>query len=324
MESLVNQTLHDIEIILVDDKSPDGSAALCDEWAKMDGRVSVIHKPVNEGLGFARNTGIEAAKGEYVTFPDSDDYLDLNTFEKLYNYASTDGLDAVYYEFNTDDYPDFHAVAYPDGIYKGRVALDRVMLDMIGAEPDYQSDVKFQVSAAKVLYKLDTIKKNNLKFVSERQIISEDLIWNLDFLHVTTSIRTTSDRMYHYCFNDTSLSHKYRPDRYVRLCEMAEYLEKYRVWFEDKEAFALRLNRTRLFYLRTHVLALAKNKNIDLIKESVNNDSILVVLRAYPIYKMPIRYRLFYYALKYKLFSLLKFFVIGMKANNKKRHLVGG
>ena len=324
MESLVNQTLYDIEIILVDDKSPDGSAALCDEWAKKDDRVKVIHKEVNEGQGLARNTGLETAKGEYVTMPDSDDYIDLNMLEKLYDYAVKDRLDAVYCEFNTDEYPEFHAMAYPNGIYKGRDTLDRVMLDMIGAEPEYQSDVKFQVSAAKVLYKLDTIRQNNLKFVSERQIISEDLIWNLDFLHVATSIRTTSERMYHYCYNDASTSHTYRPDRYRRLCELANHLEKYGERFEDKNEFALRLNRTRLFYLRDHVLALARNNNINLIKESVNNDSILALLRGYPIYRMPFRYRLIYHTLKYKHFSFLQFFAIGRKISKRRRLLTWG
>ena len=322
MESLVNQTLRDIEIILVDDKSPDGSAALCDEWAKKDGLVRVIHKTVNEGLGYARNTGIEAASGEYITFPDSDDYLELETLERLYDYAKKDNLDAVYCEFNTDDYPGFHAISYPDGIYKGRKALESVMLEMIGAEPEYQSDVKFQVSAAKVLYSLDTIKKNNLRFVSERQIISEDLIWNLEFLNVANSIRTTSDRFYHYCLNQASLSHTYRPDRYVRLCEMAEFLKNFTKCFEDKDAFSLRLRRTTLFYLRTYVLSMVTFKNNKAIRDAVCSQTIQTILKNYPISRMPFRYKMLYYTLKFRFFSLLKFFVIGIKANNKKRTLV--
>lgn len=63
----------ELEVILVDDRSPDGCPALCDELARQDDRVRVIHKPRNEGLGFARNTGLAEAKGEYVIFADSDD-----------------------------------------------------------------------------------------------------------------------------------------------------------------------------------------------------------------------------------------------------------
>lgn len=86
VESLVAQTLRDIEIILVDDGSPDASGKMCDEWAKKDDRIKVIHK-VNGGLSDARNVGIEAAKGDYVAFIDSDDWIDSDMFETLYNAA---------------------------------------------------------------------------------------------------------------------------------------------------------------------------------------------------------------------------------------------
>lgn len=77
MESLLNQTLEDIEIIMVDDGSPDNCPQMCDEYAKKDNRVKVVHKK-NAGLGFARNSGLDVAKGEYIAFVDSDDYVGLN------------------------------------------------------------------------------------------------------------------------------------------------------------------------------------------------------------------------------------------------------
>ena len=74
LDSLVNQTLSDIEIILVDDGSPDNSGRICDEYAKKDDRVIVIHKE-NGGVSSARNVGIDKAKGKYICFVDSDDYV---------------------------------------------------------------------------------------------------------------------------------------------------------------------------------------------------------------------------------------------------------
>ena len=74
IDSITAQTLQDIEIIIVDDGSKEECARLCDELAKTDSRIKVIHK-INEGVGFARNTGIAAARGEYVGFIDSDDYV---------------------------------------------------------------------------------------------------------------------------------------------------------------------------------------------------------------------------------------------------------
>ncbi len=83
VNSLINQTLKDIEIILVDDGSPDDCGKICDKYAKKDGRVKVIHKQ-NEGLSEARNVGIMAAESPYIGFVDSDDYIAADMYETLY------------------------------------------------------------------------------------------------------------------------------------------------------------------------------------------------------------------------------------------------
>ena len=94
IQSLVNQTLKDIEIILVDDGSPDNCPCLCDGYARNDSRIRVIHKQ-NEGLGYARNSGLEVATGDYVTFCDSDDCVSVNTYEYCYGIAIKENLDIV-------------------------------------------------------------------------------------------------------------------------------------------------------------------------------------------------------------------------------------
>lgn len=95
MESLLNQTLKDIEIIMVDDGSPDNCPQMCDEYAKKDRRIKVVHKK-NGGLSDARNAGLKVATGEYVAFVDSDDYQSLNTYEELYHQAESGDYDVVY------------------------------------------------------------------------------------------------------------------------------------------------------------------------------------------------------------------------------------
>ena len=84
IESIVNQTYKNLEIILVDDGSPDRCGAICDEYAKKDERIKVIHKK-NGGLSSARNAGIEISNGEYIAFVDSDDYIGRDMYEVLYN-----------------------------------------------------------------------------------------------------------------------------------------------------------------------------------------------------------------------------------------------
>lgn len=86
VESILNQTLNDIEVILVNDGSPDKSGKMCDEWAKKDERIRVIHKK-NGGLSDARNHGLDAATGDFVAFIDSDDWIDKDMFEILYKAA---------------------------------------------------------------------------------------------------------------------------------------------------------------------------------------------------------------------------------------------
>lgn len=80
--SILNQTYQNLEILLIDDGSPDNCPQMCDKFATMDSRIRVIHK-TNGGLADARNTGLENATGEYVAFVDSDDWIDLNTYTEM-------------------------------------------------------------------------------------------------------------------------------------------------------------------------------------------------------------------------------------------------
>ena len=84
IKSIINQTYTNLEIILIDDGSPDNCGKICDEYAKNDKRIKVIHQK-NMGQSVARNVGLEYAKGDYIGFVDSDDYIKNNMFEVLHN-----------------------------------------------------------------------------------------------------------------------------------------------------------------------------------------------------------------------------------------------
>ena len=94
VQSILNQTHSNLEVILVDDGSPDGSGALCDEFAKQDSRVQVIHKD-NGGLSDARNAGLSIARGDYVTFVDSDDWIEPDAYEAMLALAEESGAQLV-------------------------------------------------------------------------------------------------------------------------------------------------------------------------------------------------------------------------------------
>lgn len=92
INSVLSQSYKDLEVILVDDGSPDKCGKICDEYAKKDDRVKVIHKE-NGGQSSARNIGIQEAKGQYISFIDSDDYLEKNAYETLIKVATTTNAD---------------------------------------------------------------------------------------------------------------------------------------------------------------------------------------------------------------------------------------
>ena len=98
IESIINQTYKNIEIILVDDGSKDNSAKLCDEYAKKDKRIKVIHKE-NGGVSSARNLALDLAKGDFITFADSDDYLDLSLYQKMMQKQLETNADLVFSRF---------------------------------------------------------------------------------------------------------------------------------------------------------------------------------------------------------------------------------
>ena len=135
LDSVLASTLQDIEVICVDDASPDGCGAIIDEYAARDGRVTAIHLPENSGQGVARNEGFERATGEFVYFLDSDDMVAPDALESLFARARTDGLDGVFFDsealFESDllrhrneSYLAMRSGTYPHGVVSGKELLE--------------------------------------------------------------------------------------------------------------------------------------------------------------------------------------------------------
>lgn len=210
-QSLVNQTLKEIEIILVDDGSPDKCPQMCDEYAKKDYRVKVIHKQ-NAGLGMACNSGIEVAIGDYIAFCDSDDYVDVKMYETMYKAALEHHADVVFTGIQTvDENEVVRPMSKPvqKAVLSQRKQIEAYLLDMVASKPSATNDRDIQMSAKVVLYKREMIEKYHLRFESERVFISEDLIWHIDVLAHASCVCLLPETFYYYYYNTTSLSKKF-------------------------------------------------------------------------------------------------------------------
>ena len=168
--SLVEQTLKDIEIILVDDGSKQKCREKCDAWVHKDERICVIHKK-NEGLGYARNTGIEAAHGRYVSFVDSDDFIAPEMLQKLYERAEDTQAEIViggyYKKYDNGQEERFISEGIPERII-GPGVKKILLANMLGSPPDYYSDDYIGMSVWKNLYTRKILKNKDVRFPSER------------------------------------------------------------------------------------------------------------------------------------------------------------
>lgn len=133
LDSLTSQTYRNLEIILIDDGSKDSSGAICDEYAAKDSRIVCVHQP-NSGVSKARNEGIKRAHGDYIHFPDSDDFLEPDTYEYLLGLMNEHQVDAVNFEYFVT-YPS-HETAHqlPDAYY-GLFDTEGVHRIVLAGEP---------------------------------------------------------------------------------------------------------------------------------------------------------------------------------------------
>lgn len=221
VQSLIKQTLKDIEIILVDDQSPDNCPALCDEYAQKDSRIHVIHKK-NGGLGYARNSGMAAATGEYIAFCDSDDFVDLNTYEVCYNIAKQTNADEVRFlmrRFSNGDgivYKSSPTNAYFVKTSNATEKLDALLANMAPLLHHQTLTIQSTASSCTAIFKASVIKEHNIQFLSERKVICEDYIFNIDFAHACDAIVFTENTFYNYRHNWQSLSMVFYPERLNR------------------------------------------------------------------------------------------------------------
>ncbi len=325
VDSLSSQTLKEIEIILVDDGSREECAILCDELARGDDRIKVIHKH-NEGQGIARNCAIKVSSGEYIGFVDSDDFVDLNMYEALYLAAKRNDADIVmsgvtFVGGNTfSSSGDFEEKDYflEETVFEND-DIKQVLLGVVGALPTEPDDSRYGVSVWKNIFKRSLLEEESIEFVSERKIISEDTIFVVDYLSKAKKAVGIKGAFYRYRRNDESFSKSYRSDRFEKILVFLDALEERIKNTVTKNEYDLYLKRLIQGYARilcSQEIMYAKDKNITFVnlrkrlRNICENDLISSTLKSYPWYKLPKKQAAFAFAMRYKLYFLQKIMVL--------------
>ena len=228
--SIVNQTYQNLEIILVDDGSPDNCFAMCDRWAKKDTRIKVIHQE-NSGVSAARNAGISMATGEWLMFVDSDDAISTRLTENLL--AASEGevyLPVAAWQRFTDKTPE-----------------DNLANSEVTVAPGYQlAKLRGGLYIFAALYNRNLVKQLSLQFDTNLKNL-EDVVWNSIYLRYVESVRFISEPLYYYRINPTSITSQCI-DRHWQVSSWLSARTAILNWFADKNLSTQQKNEVLKMY----------------------------------------------------------------------------
>lgn len=226
LDSIINQTIKDVEIIIVNDGSTDGSSVICQEFLECDERIKLIEKE-NAGLCAARNDGINAAKGKWIAFVDSDDWCDNDYFERMIESLPTDDIDihmagGCYRNSETTEtvWVTHSNVFFTDNETDIKREMKRTLAYTYGVTR--KNNMYSTGSPWDKIYRTEFLKKNKL-FFDESSRAWEDLEFNFFAFDIATKVSCSNVIGYHYRQVSNSITKGYNPnkkersDRYCRL-----------------------------------------------------------------------------------------------------------
>lgn len=216
LNSLVNQSLTDIEIICINDGSTDSSPEILKEYASRDSRIKIIDKP-NSGYGASMNAGLENAQGEFVGIVESDDYAAINMFEDLYNLAQKNGADIV-----KSDY--FYYTTHNNQARKaGKIP------SIITNVKKFSKLLRYQPSIWSAIYKREFLEKNQIRFLETPGASYQDTSFSFKVMALAEKVVLTNNA-YLYYRQDNENSSVNSKDKIFFICseydEITEFLEK--------------------------------------------------------------------------------------------------
>lgn len=223
IENCTNQTLKEIEIILVDDGSPDNCGEICDEYAQQDLRIKVIHKE-NGGLATARNSGQDIASGETMMFLDGDDYLEPSCCEKAYDALTGNNVELVMFDQITD-YPNSKRIVHSFNDEKGsRIFENDGCRELQARVLDFNGKIAM---AFMKLIRLDFIKKHNIRHIDELSQGAEGFVFNIQLFEYARKVYYLNEPLLHYVYNGQSISHSSSVRNNILIVRCMEWIDQF-------------------------------------------------------------------------------------------------
>ena len=205
IQSVINQSYNNMEIILIDDGSTDNSGMICDNYKNIDNRIKVIHKK-NQGVSVARNIGLDISKGYYISFIDADDYIEKDMIEKLVTSIETAQSDMAICNYY------YNKTTNLENIMHVTTVMEKIL-----------SKEYFRGFVWNKLYKREMIDK--IRF-NDKIYIAEDLLFNCEYLLKCQKCSCLNERLYYHCENDTSALNKKLNSKYLTILDAYERIEK--------------------------------------------------------------------------------------------------
>lgn len=308
IESILKQTFTDFELILVNDGSPDSSPVICDEYAKKDSRIKVLHKE-NGGLISARKAGLEVANGQYIGFVDSDDWIEPNMYEEFYTAMAT-GVDIAICGFYINFQDVEKTLSYDTGgFYNKKSLIHDIYPTMLYKGGYYEFGIMPSVWSKVFKRKL---LLSHLPSIDNRINIGEDAACTFPCLLNAESIYILKDsHLYHYRQNNLSMTKSYRKNYFETNIILFELLKK-SFSSHDYQSLQSQLQYYIVYLTLSAVVNEMSNSNKKSMKEKIQyirkNVSVPIIKTAFKAInekEFPSKYRIYVKLINYNLVELL-------------------
>lgn len=306
VNSLLAQTLGNrLQIVLVDDGSPDRCGEIADGYAAQYENVICVHRK-NGGLGPARNSGIDAASGEYIGFVDSDDFVDLDMYEGLLDRARGTGADAVFSGMKTiceGEILTCYPVPYGNAVFDGSDAVMDFRKTFYGAAPSRVAMEPMQVSVCPAIYKRVLLNAEDIRFENTR---SEDIVFNLDALRVMRVVATMPQLYYSYRKEEQeSITTTFKRSTIMDYFLLFDLIEKRlsKEQGKQEEECCLRFHRRVIDCSRGMLQGIFSSsfdlsERDELVRCVLDAPMLKEAMAGYPWWKLPVKQALFFIAMR--------------------------